>query len=73
MKITIIGTGAYSLGIALMLSKRENNTITLWTEDQNKMIEFSATHQIKSIFKDIVFPNNISITDYNFNMVIGIP
>ena len=63
MKITIIGTGAYSLGIALMLSKKENNTITLWTEDESKRIEFSNTHQIKSIFKDIVFPNNINITD----------
>ena len=35
MKIAIIGTGAYSLSLALMLSKK-NNKIMLWTENENK-------------------------------------
>lgn len=63
MKITLIGTGAYSLGLALMLAKCENNRVMLWSEDENKVEEFKQSHQIKSIFQDIIFPNNIEITN----------
>ncbi len=63
MKITIIGTGAYSLGIALMLSKKNNNEIVLWTENENNVIEFNKTHKLEKIFNDIIFPNNIKITN----------
>ncbi len=63
MKITLMGTGAYSLGLALMLAKCKNNRVMLWSEDENKVEEFKQSHQIKSIFKDIIFPNNIEITN----------
>ncbi len=62
MKIAIIGTGAYSLSLALMLSKK-NNKIMLWTENENNVIEFNKNHKLHNIFKDIVFPNNISISN----------
>jgi len=63
MKITIIGTGAYSVGIALMLSKRQENTIMMWTENKDYVKEFNKTHQLSKIFKDLKFPNNINITN----------
>ncbi len=69
MKITVIGTGAYSLGISLMLSKRENNQIMLWTESTDTFKEFKKTHQVKRIFNDITFPDNIEMTD---NMEIAL-
>ncbi len=62
MKITIIGTGAYSLGIGLMLSKKDNNEIVLWTENKDNEIEFNSTHKLQHIFKNVYFPNNIKIT-----------
>jgi len=62
MKITIIGTGAYSIGIALMLSKKTQNKIVMWTENQNLYEEFIKTHKVNKIFPDIEIPSNISIT-----------
>ncbi len=62
MKITIMGTGAYSLGIAQMLSKNKQNEIKLWTENADTLKEFQDTHQIKRIFPQVVFKDNITIT-----------
>lgn len=75
MKITIIGTGAYSLAIAYQLSKNKNNSIILWSENIKYKNEFQKTHKIKEIFKDMVFNNNIQITNnyeealYNCNLI----
>ncbi len=63
MKVAVIGTGAYSLGIALMLAKHKNNNIMLWTENSKRKDEFNQTHQIKSIFENVTFPSNIYMTD----------
>lgn len=63
MKITIIGTGAYSLGIAKMLAKNKQNEIVLWSESKENVIEFNQKHKIEHIFKDIIFPDNIKLTD----------
>ena len=62
MKITIMGTGAFGLGIALMLAKKSQNKIMLWTEDENKEKEFKKNHKITSIFPNKTFPLNIDIT-----------
>ena len=63
MKITIIGTGAYSIGIALMLSKNENNNIIMWSENKDYVKEFKETRKIKNIFENLILPNNIDITN----------
>lgn len=63
MKITIIGTGAYSIGIALSLAKNTNNTIMLWSENKDYVKEFNETRKIKEIFTTVTFPSNISITN----------
>ena len=40
MKISVIGTGAYGLAIALSLAKN-GNEIMMWTENPNKELEFN--------------------------------
>lgn len=62
MKITIIGTGAYSVGIALMLAKKRENEILMWTENANILDEFNKTHKLTSIFPELIIPSNISLT-----------
>ncbi len=79
MKITIMGTGAYSLGIAKLLSKDKNKEIMLWTENEDTLKEFRETHQVKRIFEDVVFDDNIKITGsfeeamQNTNLIFMIP
>ena len=62
MKISIIGVGAYSMGIAFKLASNNNNSIYMWTEDNNKVLEYNKYHTINNITnKDI--PNNIYISN----------
>ena len=61
MKIAVIGTGAYSLAMTIMLSKNKNNNIILWSESEYKVKEFNETGRLNSIL-DIDLPNNINIT-----------
>ena len=63
MKITVFGTGAYGISIAMMLSKKEDNEIVLWSESKNKIDEFNKNHRFDSIFPNIEIPQNISITN----------
>lgn len=63
MKITIIGTGAFSIGIALMLSKRKENNIVMWTENEGYVEELNKTHKISKIFDFVTLPDNISLTN----------
>lgn len=63
MKITIIGTGAYSLSIANQIAKKSNNNIMLWSENKDYVREFKKTKMIKEIFDNTIFPNNIDITN----------
>lgn len=63
MKITILGTGNYSLALALMIAKNKNNIITMWSENKDYVKEFNETHRLNKIFQDIVFPSSISITN----------
>ena len=60
MKISVIGTGAYSLAIALELAKKKNK-IVMWTENSHIAEEFQNTHKLTSIF-DIDIPKNITVS-----------
>ena len=53
MKITVIGSGAYGTSLALMLAKKKNNQIVMWSHTKTSLKEI--------IKKDI--PTNISITN----------
>ena len=60
MKISVIGTGAYGLAIALSLAKN-GNEIMMWTENVNKELEFRETGKLASILPNDV-PYNIKIS-----------
>ena len=60
MKISVIGTGAYGLAIALELAKKKNK-IVMWTENKKTAEEFKNTKKIASII-DIDMPSNITVT-----------
>ena len=60
MKITIIGTGVYSMAIAMKLAKKDND-IYMWTESIDIENEYKKNHTIKSI-TDKRIPSNIHIS-----------
>ena len=62
MKITIIGTGAYSIGIALMLAKKKENQIMLWSENEELVKEVIETKKVPNIFPNVILPDNIMVT-----------
>ena len=60
MKISVIGTGAYGLAIALSLAKN-GNEIMMWTENVNKELEFKDTGKLSSILPNDI-PYNIKVS-----------
>lgn len=63
MKIAMVGVGAYSTALTLMLSKKENNNILMWTENLEIAEEFSKTHKVNKIFPDLELPFNVDVTN----------
>lgn len=63
MKISVIGTGAYGLALALMLAKKEDNKIVMWSESSNVVKEFNDTKRLDSVLKGIDIPTNIRISN----------
>ncbi len=60
MNVTVIGTGAYGLALALSLAKNDNK-VMMWTENIKTYEEFKETHMLKSIM-DVNIPKNIKLT-----------
>lgn len=64
MKIGIIGTGAYSVAIAAMLNKN-NNDIIMWTESKDRYDKYLKDGCIKDVIPNYSLPQNIKLTlDY---------
>ena len=63
MKITVFGTGAYGIALALMLAKKKENNILMWTQNESKLEEFRETKRFDSIFPSLEIPSNIDITN----------
>lgn len=63
MKIAMIGVGAYSTALTLMLSKKENNNIMMWTENLEIATDFNKTHKLTKIFPDLEMPFNVEVTN----------
>lgn len=61
MKIGVVGCGAYSLAISIMLNKNTKD-ITIWSESEEKANIINKDHQIDSILKNIKIPENIKVT-----------
>ena len=63
MKIGIIGTGAFSISIAMFLAQKKSNKIILWSENKKLTDEVKKTKKLPSIFPDLKLPTNITITN----------
>ena len=61
MKIGVIGLGAYSLAISLMLNKNDND-ITIWSEAEDKIETIKRKGQIDYILPDIKIPSSLKFT-----------
>ena len=61
MKIGVIGCGAYSLAISLMLNKNKND-ITIWSEDEQKINVINKKGKINSILPEIEIPQTLKFT-----------
>ncbi len=62
MKIGIIGTGFFSVGIAINLAENKENKIVLWSENKELVDEFQKTRKIKGIYEKAL-PKNIDIVN----------
>ena len=67
MKVSIIGTGAYGLALAINISKNAKE-ICMWTENEKKYLEWKETKNLKSIL-DIKLPKNIKVSE-NYEEVL---
>lgn len=63
MKIGIIGTGVFSVSIALSLADNKKNQIILWSENEKLVESFNKTKKLDTIFKDRKMPENISVSN----------
>lgn len=63
MKIGIIGTGVYSVSIALTLASNKDNEIVMWSENEKLVAEHNKTKKLDAIFKDKTIPKNIILTN----------
>ena len=55
MKICVLGSGAFGLAIASLLSKNKNNEIIVWSPFEEEYEELSKLHTHKKIFNDYSF------------------
>lgn len=62
MKITILGTGAYGLALAIALEKNKNNEITMWTKLEKEKDEIEKTGFYQRVLPDVKIKETIKIT-----------
>ncbi len=63
MKIGIVGTGAYGLGMATALAKNKNNQLYMWSEDAAKVEEYNKTQKLEKLLPGIVLPEIVMSTN----------
>lgn len=61
MKITILGSGAYGLALALAFY-RNNNQVTVWTKIEKEKEEILSTRKYEKVLPGVTIPNEIDIT-----------
>ncbi len=62
MKITILGTGAYGISLALMFNKN-TKSITMWTKFKDELDMLESKRENNKVLPRIKIPNNITFTD----------
>lgn len=63
MKITVLGTGAYGLALAIRLNKNINNKIIMWTKLEEEKELINNTHMYNKVLPNINIPTNIIVTN----------
>lgn len=63
MKISILGTGVFSLAMAINMANNKNNNIMMWSEDKNLVKEFMEKHTLSKIKLDCEIPDNINVSN----------
>ena len=61
MKVTILGSGAYGIALALMLNENKCE-ITMWERFDDKAQELIKTRENKKVLPGVKIPENIKIT-----------
>lgn len=61
MKISIIGTGIYSVALALNIAKNKHK-ITMWSENEETINDFKKNHNLNHI-TEAPIPSNIIVTN----------
>lgn len=61
MKVTILGAGAYALGLALRINKKAKN-ITIWSKVEEEISDLTKTKMNKKALPDAIMPNNFIYT-----------
>ncbi len=60
MNISIIGTGAYGIALALLASENNHNVI-MWSENEKLIANYNKKHNLKPI-TDVFIPKSIKLT-----------
>lgn len=61
MNVTILGAGAYGLGLALRFNENKNK-IVVWSAVESEINELIKTRMNKKALPDVLMPNNIIFT-----------
>lgn len=61
MNVTILGTGAYGLALAMMFLKNKNN-ILMWTKFEEEKNELEKTRKNEKVLKNVKIPKEIKFT-----------
>lgn len=70
MKISILGTGIFSLAMAINMANNKDNKIMMWSEDKNLVKEFSEKHTLSKIKLNCDIPSNIEVSN-NYQDVLN--
>lgn len=61
MKVTILGTGAYGLSLALMVNENKCD-ITMWTKFNEEKEMLEKDRENKKVLPEVIIPNDIKFT-----------
>lgn len=70
MKVTILGSGAYGIALALMFNKN-NCDITIWERFEDKAKDIIKHRENKQVLPGIKIPDNIKITTDLEDSIVG--
>lgn len=70
MKISFIGTGVFSLAVAINLAQNKENEICMWSENEELVDAFMKSHKLTKIMPKKEIPENINVSN-NYKEVLN--